>query len=278
MPEGDTVFRTSERLHRALAGRPLTVSDLRWPHLSTVSLVGRTISQVVARGKHLLIRCDGRQPVTLHTHLRMEGTWRIRRSLTSTHRKGPTRLNRRWDPTDQIRLVLANDEWTATGYRLGMMNIVLTKAESSVVGHLGPDLLGPDWDASLAQANLQAQPSTPIGSALLDQRNLAGIGTVYLAEILFLTGVSPWTPVDQVPDLGAVLRRARYLMAANAQRATRSTTGFTAPGERFWVYGRDHRGCRRCGSTIRVGKIGQAPQQRQAFFCPQCQRSAHATS
>ena len=90
MPEGDVVLRTARRLHEALAGRVLTTSDLRWPSLATVDLTGRSVLEVAARGKHLLLRCDGAPPVTLHSHLRMEGSWHV-------HRTGqPWRRSRRW--------------------------------------------------------------------------------------------------------------------------------------------------------------------------------------
>ena len=76
--------------------------------------------------------------------------------------------------------------------------------EDSVVGHLGPDLLGPDWDLDEAVRRIAAQPDRTIGEALLDQRNLAGIGTFYRAELLFLHGVHPRTPVATSASCGAL--------------------------------------------------------------------------
>ena len=75
MPEGDTVWRTAQRLHAALAGKPIVEADLRWPEISTADLSGRGTIEVVSRGKHLLHRIEG--GLTLHSHLRMEGQWRV---------------------------------------------------------------------------------------------------------------------------------------------------------------------------------------------------------
>ena len=93
--------------------------------------------------------------------------------------------------------------------------MVPTAEEDTVVGHLGPDLLGPDWDADGGAAPPAADPDRTVGEALLDQRNLAGIGTLYRAELLFLQGVHPRTPVGDVRNLPRVLRRGQQLLEAN---------------------------------------------------------------
>src|SRR6266480_3269702 len=211
MPEGDLVWLTARRLHEALAGRVLTRSDVRVPRYATTDLTGRAVTECVARGKHLLIRVEG--GVTVHTHLRMDGSWRIR----------PARD--RIAPSHRIRLVLANDTWQAVGYQLGVVEILPTAREAGIVGHLGPDLLGPDWDPAEAARRLRAAPARAVGEALLDQRNLAGIGNLYKAEVLFLRGVSPWRPVREVAGLDALVTLAHRLLAANAGRAGQVTTG-----------------------------------------------------
>ncbi|WP_344929546.1 DNA-formamidopyrimidine glycosylase family protein, partial [Streptosporangium carneum] len=75
MPEGDVVYRTARRLGLALDGRILTRSDFRVPRHATADLTGRAVLETVSRGKHLLTRVDG--GLTVHTHLRMEGSWQI---------------------------------------------------------------------------------------------------------------------------------------------------------------------------------------------------------
>jgi endonuclease-8 len=165
MPEGDTVWRSCRRLHEVLAGRTLTRGELRVPALATTDLTGVGVREVVPRGKHQLFRLGNDH--TLHTHLRMEGTWRI------------YPLGRRWSggPDFQIRAVLSTSEHDCVGYRLPVVEMLPTAEEHEVVGHLGPDLLGPDWDLDEAIRRVTAEPDRTIGEALLDQRNLAGIGT-----------------------------------------------------------------------------------------------------
>ncbi len=136
MPEGDVVWQTARQLDRALAGRVLTRSDFRVPRFAAADLTGRTVTAALSRGKHLLIRTDDGQ--TVHSHLRMDGSWKI----TAAGRP-PSRDHR-------VRLVLANAAWQATGYLLSMVEITATAQEDRLVGHLGPDLLGPDWDVAEA--------------------------------------------------------------------------------------------------------------------------------
>ncbi|MFZ1412026.1 MAG: DNA-formamidopyrimidine glycosylase family protein [Micropruina sp.] len=257
MPEGDTVWRTAQRLHQALAGQVLLRSDLRWPELSTYDFSGVSTIEVISRGKHLLHRLASGW--TIHSHLRMEGRWRIER----------TQWNSSSDP---IRAVLVAPEYTAVGLRLGMLDVVRSSEEHSLVGHLGPDLLGPDWDLNLAVHNVQSDPR-PIGNALLDQRNLAGIGTLWAAESLFAEGLSPWLPASELPPerLRALIVRAQRFLVINKAHAVQSSTGERQAGRTSYVHGRAGRACRRCGTPVGVEPIGEAPQQRVMFFCPTCQ-------
>jgi endonuclease VIII len=255
MPEGDVVWYTARRLHEALAGRTLTRSDFRVPGLATADLTNEVVTETVSRGKHLFTRTGN--GLTVHTHLRMDGAWRVRPAaerIRDNHR---------------IRLLLANENWQAIGYQLGVVELIHTSEERKVTGHLGPDLLGPDWDRDEAVRRLSAEPDRPIGEALLDQRNLAGIGNVYKAEVLFLRGLSPWQPAGDVTDLGALAGLAKRLLEANKERFGHITTGSMRRGEEHWVYGRRGRPCRRCGTPIR--SAGQ--QDRITFWCPSCQPS-----
>ncbi len=281
MPEGDTVRRSAGRLNQALAGRMVTRCELRWPSLAEVDLAGRTVLEVAAYGKHILTRMSGSAqsgtPVTLHSHLRMDGSWNVNRTSRTS-----------WPPQSRsgVRAVLQNDEWTAVGVWLGMLDLVNTADEYGIIGHLGPDILADDFadldgpgGVTEALRRIAAKPDAQIGAALLDQRNLAGIGTFYMSESLFAKGISPWTSVREVADLAGVVERARRMLSSNLARATPSTTGDLRPGNRQWVHARSGQPCRRCGTTVRVATIevhARTPQQtagldRTAFYCPHCQ-------
>lgn len=260
MPEGDTVFRTARALHRALAGHRLTATDLRLPQLATVQLAGATVTGSVSRGKHLLLRLTlphGGAPMTLHSHLGMDGAWRVYRT------------GERWRANARhlIRVVLRTVDAVAVGYQLQQVALVPTAQEQTLVGHLGPDLLGDDWDPAAAVRRLVRHPGT-VGEALRDQRTLAGIGNVYCCELLFLRGLWPWTPAGQVPDPHAVMSLAHRVLVANRDRPVRSTTGSLRRGQTYYVYGRAGMPCRRCGTTIRHDR----QQDRITYWCPVCQR------
>jgi endonuclease-8 len=151
------------------------------------------------------------------------------------------------------------------------VDLLRTAAEHTVVGHLGPDLLGPDWDEAEAARRLAADPVRQIGEALLDQRNLAGIGNIFATEMLFLRGLSPWRPAGEVADLRALVELGQRLLDANKERAGIVTTGVARRGEETWVYGRAGRPCRRCATPIRSAEQGAAGEERLRFWCPHCQ-------
>ena len=114
---------------------------------------------------------------------------------------------------------------SAVGFQLGIVELLLREHEDQVVGHLGPDLLGPDWDEHEAVRRLTADPDRPLGEALLDQRNLAGIGTIYRTELCFLTGYDPRSPVGVVADPLRMVRLAHTLLFQNRNLPQIATTG-----------------------------------------------------
>jgi endonuclease-8 len=265
VPEGDTVWLAAKHLHEALAGREVMRSDFRVPQLATVDLAGEQVVEVRPRGKHLLTRFSGGR--TLHTHFRLDGAWHL-------YRPGE-----RWrgGPDHEVRVVLEVPDRVAVGYRLPVVELVPTTEEAGVVGHLGPDLLTDDWsDADTAEAvrRLRESPDREVRTALLDQRNLAGLGNLYANELCFLRGVSPWSTVRQVDD-GAGLDRAvllgRRLMMANRDTAAQVTTGDRRRGHQHWVHGRARQPCLRCGTPIRSAPQGDPGRQRTTYWCPTCQ-------
>ncbi|MFT4127990.1 MAG: DNA-formamidopyrimidine glycosylase family protein [Gordonia sp. (in: high G+C Gram-positive bacteria)] len=267
MPEGDTVYQTAARL-RVLEGQTLRHTDFRVPALASADLTGGTVARVRSRGKHLLIDVTGEPPVAIHSHLLMEGAWDIH----------PT--GQRWRrPGHSARVILATEHYEAVGFSLGILELLTDPAEvgtapgsvGAVLAHLGPDLLGDDWDADEAVRRLATQSSVAVGLALLDQRLLAGIGNVYRSEVCFLRGIAPTRPIGDV-DVRALVDLAHRLLWANRLRPARTTTGDTRRNARLWVYGRGGQSCRRCATPINRGELGPPGRERVVYWCPRCQR------
>ena len=262
MPEGDTVFQTARRLDRALAGATVTRFELRVPQAATVDLRGETVHDVVSRGKHLLHRIGA---WTLHSHLKMEGEWHV-------YRRGE-----RWRaPGFRARAVIGatapdGTEWETVGFDLAEIKIVPTAAEDELVGYLGPDPLSVAWDPVEAARRLHAD-TRAVHVAIQDQRSIAGFGNEYANEILFVRGILPLTPADEV-DAAALVDLGARMIRANRDRVDRTFTGDARRGRTTWVYGREGRPCRRCGTLIRRTALGADPtRERVVFWCPTCQR------
>ncbi|MDQ4489912.1 DNA-formamidopyrimidine glycosylase family protein [Sinomonas sp. ASV486] len=281
MPEGDNVYQAATAMHAALAGKRLAASDFRVPAFATLDLAGWTVIEVISRGKHLLHRLappgsggqhehDDAGRLSIHSHLSMEGSWQVYAA------------GQRWrKPGHTARVALtAEDGTSAVGFSLGVLEVIPTAQEGSAVGHLGPDLLGPDWDAARAEANVRRQPERAVGLALLDQRNLAGIGNIYRCEVCFLGRVHPATPVGRVPDLPGIIATAKRLLEANKSRP-RNTVGGFGPPNSTWVYGRAGQPCLRCRTRIEHSTLAEPTpgtgthigetRERDIWFCPSCQ-------
>lgn len=255
MPEGDTVFHTADTLRRQLAGQMLTRCDIRVPRYATIDLTGQVVDEVLSRGKHLFIRVGW---ASIHSHMKMDGTWRVGdRRLRVDHR---------------ARIVLEACDIRAVGVDLGVLEILERDADAAAVAHLGPDLLGDDWDPQRAAANLTADPDRPIAEALLDQRVMAGVGNVFANELCFVSGHLPTAPVSAVANPLRLVSRARDMLWANRFRWNRCTTGDTRGGRLMWVYGRAGQGCRRCGTPISSLDPQPGSADRVQYWCPSCQR------
>ncbi|GAT12399.1 Fpg/Nei family DNA glycosylase [Mycolicibacterium novocastrense] len=256
MPEGDTVYRTATKLREALAGKQLTRCDVRVPKFATVDLTGCVVDEVISRGKHLFIRAGD---ASIHSHLKMEGAWLIGGQIRRV-------------PEYKIRILLYTSDSRAAGVDLGVLEILPRDRDMEAVAHLGPDLLGDDWDPAVARANLVEDPQRPLAEALLDQRVMAGVGNVYANELCFVTGYLPTTPVGRVKDPLRMVQRARDMLWLNRSRVNRTTTGDTRGGRDLWVYGRRGRPCRRCGTPIESDSPRPGnPGERVSYWCPVCQ-------
>ena len=252
------MWLAARRLDDALSGDVLARGELRVPAHAEADLSARRVLAVRSRGKHILIRLSG--GLTVHTHFRMDGTWHLYRA------------GERWrgGPAWQVRAVLATEAWQAVGYRLPVVDLLPTAQEPTVVGHLGPDLLGEDWDPDEAARRLSGRAGEAIGTVLLDQSVLAGLGNLYRTELCFLRGVTPWTPVGDVEDPRAWVDLAHRLLRANRDRAEQVTTGRPGRASRHWVFERST--CLRCGTRVGTALQGRPGRERLTYWCPQCQR------
>jgi endonuclease-8 len=270
MPEGDTLFRIATGLRRAVLSETVLEARARpGPLLRSVpdlsGLVGLKVSSVASRGKHLLIAFgDGEQRRTLRTHLRMSGSW---------HRYRPGEAWRL--PDRRATVVLRTEHAVAVCFDCPTVELLtdVGVARSKALTTLGPDLLGPDVDASNAVANLRNRHGVAIGVALLDQRALAGIGNVVRNEVLYMERVNPWAPVESLsrPLLERLVTHAQRVLQSAASSGDRTTTGDRRRGARLWVYRRAGRPCRRCGRRIEVSRQGELA--RLTYWCPRCQPS-----
>jgi len=275
MPEGDTLYRTAMVLREVLAGRQVEGARGRPGGAQLERVVGSRVNSVDAQGKHLLIRFDN--GLTLHTHLRMNGSW---------HRYRPGEPWKR--SASRAVAVLEVADAVAVCFDAPVVELMETRAETihPTLQALGPDLLAeePDLDEVVRRLSDPTTNATPIGEALLDQRRLAGLGNVYRSEVLFLERISPFVPVRELSDeqVRALVLTGERLLRANVGGPARVTVpgplgevGNTGAGARarrrgrLWVYGRAGRPCQRCGTRIRTRVFGELP--RRVFWCPSCQ-------
>jgi endonuclease-8 len=257
MPEGDTIHYAARRIGAVLVGRPIETIETPQPRHAmdrwAERLRSRAVRSVDARGKHLFVRFEG--DLTLHSHLRMGGRWSVYRR-GERWRRSPRRA---W-------LVIRTAEHEVVqfdGPVLELMTDSRTRFDRRLAD-LGPDVLADELDASGFLRRLREDdPTRPIGDALLDQRNVAGLGNLWRAEGCFLAGVDPWRPLADVTDECAVriVEGVRPLMREAAD------SGFQA--REPWVYDRAGRPCRRCGIAIRAR--GQGDDNRTVYWCPGCQ-------
>ncbi|MGN0063182.1 MAG: DNA-formamidopyrimidine glycosylase family protein [Nocardioides sp.] len=260
MPEGDAVHRTARRLDRALSGHALERCDFRVPALATTDLTGCTVVSTRPLGKHILTRIAGEQEWTLHTHLGMDGSWR-------TLAPGA-----RWSaPAHLVRVVLATARAQALGVALAKVELLPAIQEEAAFAHLGPDLMAPEPDLAEAVRRLAADPDRTVHAALMDQRTMAGLGNMWVAELCFLRGVHPLTQVRHAGDLDALVQLGRRLLLANKDGRRSTSTGDSRAGRELWVYRRDRQECRRCGAPVRVAMAGPGGRERAIYWCDNCQ-------
>ena len=275
VPEGDTIFRAARTLHRALAGKLVVRFESVFPHLTRVHedtpITGRTVEEVRAAGKHLLMQFSG--DLVLRTHMRMNGSWHIYRPGEAWQR------SRR-----SMRVLVGTADYEAIAFDIQVAEWLRGKEieRQEDLRRLGPDLLGAAFDAAEAARRIRARGDSEIADVLLNQRVVAGIGNVYKSEVLFACGVNPFAPVASVSDeqIDCLLTTARRFFQANVIEALapmttytgfRRTTGRVNLKERLWVYGRANEPCRKCATAVSIRPQGR--DARLTYWCSTCQPS-----
>jgi endonuclease VIII len=256
VPEGDTIRRLADKIHRRFAGHACIECITRDPRLTSADFAGTRLVEADAVGKHLLLRFDDRR--TLHAHLRMQGSWVVGRRATET----PWRR----------RIELRFDDGWLTGIDVPVLGVVRTLDESIVTGHLGPNLCGPVApDVTVVHARALALPDRALAATLLDQRVAAGLGNLYAVEVPFITGVNPHQPVGTIESLGDLISVAVALIRTNAERGPQNTTGRKLSTSDHWIYGRRGRPCPLCGTRLDGLDEASSPWQRVSTWCSSCQ-------
>lgn len=274
MPEGDTIFRSARTLHRALAGSPVTGFETAYAQLASVDdqtpVKGRMIEKVESRGKWLLVYFS--DDLILVTHMLMSGSWHI-------YRRGE-----RWQKSRaHMRIVIQTEKYEGVAFDVpvAQFHTPQSLARHPAMTRLGQDLARTTFNQADASARLLAESGEEIGNVLLNQRVIAGIGNVFKSEICFACGINPFRTVSSLSDaeVSALLDASHRLMQANIREhapggivtytGPRRTTRANDPAARLWVYRREGRECRRCGTTILMRK--QGPGARSTYWCPQCQ-------
>ena len=260
MPEGDTIHYAANRIRPVLEGH--VPDELATPHPRfgrdrwAEKLAGRAVTSVDAHGKHLFLRFEG--GLTIHSHLRMSGSWRV--FDRDPGRRRPSRsawFVARRGPKEVVQF---------NGPVLELMTESRTRFDQRIAG-LGPDIIAPGGfdEQTFLKRLREDDPTRPIGDALLDQRNLAGIGNLWKVEGCFEAKLDPWRPTGQVTD-----EEALAVVAACRPRMQRSARDGNQ--SRFKkVYGRAGLPCPRCGPPHLLRVRGQWEDNRSTFWCPRCQ-------
>lgn len=256
MPEGDTVRRLAGRIGARFVGDRCLRSIARDPRITHLDLAGARLIDADAAGKWLLLRFDDER--TVYGHLRMDGHWDLGRRSQA--------------PEWKRRLEVEFESGWMTAVDMPVIGVVATADEHDVVGHLGPDLCGPDVpDIDAIVDRLVREPRQPLAGALLDQRNVAGFGNVYAVEVPFIGGVSPFQPVGSIAGIDLIVRAGSALIRTNAERGPQNTTGRRLHESHHWIYGKRRRPCPWCSTTLDGANEHDTPWQRASTWCATCQ-------
>ena len=278
MPEGDTIYRTARALEKAIGGEVVTGFETALAKLARVNddtpLVGRSVERVESRGKWCLIFFSG--DLILVTHMLMSGSWHL------------YRVGERWRMRrDKMRVVIRTADWEAVGFNIQVAEFHTARSvdRSSQVPKLGPDILSASFSVESGVGRLadyaRENPDAEVGSVLLNQRVMAGLGNVYKSEVAFAAGVNPFRAMKTVTprEMERIVEFSKRYMTANVAddsadgivtySGKRRTMRAMDREERLWVYRRQGQECRRCGAAVMMRR--QGVQARSTYWCPECQ-------
>ena len=257
MPEGDTLRRLADKITERFAGDRVERSTMRDPRLVGVDLVGSTLVDADAYGKHLFVRFDDGR--TLHAHLLMTGSFAVGR--------------RSREPEWKRRVELSLTRGMLVGEAVPVLEIVPTRDEHTITDQLGPDLCRPGDPPDLDEvvARLFGAPIEPLTGALLSQRNVAGFGNVYVNDVPFITGISPFQPIGTIDGLADIVAVGTALIRVNARLGPQNTVGRRLGTDARWVHGVGRRPCPVCGDRLRYRSERETPWRRSVTWCPTCQ-------
>lgn len=277
LPEVETVRRG---LAPVMEGQTILYADirrpdLRWPFPPNMSarLSGARVLLLRRRSKYILADLDTGE--TLLIHLGMSG-----RMLISGNVEGHELTK----PLKHDHVVLDMESGTRISFndarRFGAMDLTATDELDvhSLLSKLGPEPLGNDFSDSYLYERLKNKKS-PIKSALLDQGIIAGLGNIYVCEVLFRTQISPKTRAETlsrssvnrlVPAIRDVLNQAIESGGSTLKDHRQADGDLGYFQHNFRVYGREGAPCLRDGCEGKISRITQSG--RSSFYCPQCQR------
>ena len=265
MPEGDTLRRLADRITAAFAGALVERSELRDPRLAGRDLAGRVLVDADAYGKHLFVRFDDGR--SLHAHLMMDGSFRV----------GSVSREPEWKR--RVELWLRGGR--LTGESVPILELLPTNDEHVITDRLGPDLCRPSGppEAGTIEERMLTAPDAPLAESMLDQRNAAGFGNLYVNEVPFIVGVSPFQAAGEIDRLDRIVRVGIALIRSNARLGPQNTTGRRLPTDDHFVYGASRLRCPVCGARLAYRKASETSWGRSISWCPTCQpASAPATA
>ena len=260
MPELPEVELAARRLGRVAIGKTIASVKPIHPALrrklspaQSRAVKGKRIDRIERRGKHQLIHLDSGD--TLVVHFRMNGDWEI----------GPASAP--LEPFARAVIELADGTRISLVDRRALSSITLDKKGVSSLPKLGREASDPSLDAEYLTAALKRK-KIAIKPALMDQSVVAGLGNIYVAEALWEAELDPRRPAAKATKakLTRLVEAIRLVLSPRKRRPGRYTE--TRGVDRFAVYDREGKTCRRCDGIIE--RIVQAG--RSTYFCPGCQR------